>query len=95
MLILQNDVLLRCGVAVLFMSCLYGYCFRVLVHESLYAPLLAKTSSSVTTLLILLGSLEVVRFALIQSCTYMYMYTQFCDWEYGRFSGIKFSNTYK
>ena len=63
-LFLQNDVLLRCGVAVLFMSCLYGYCFRVLVHESLYAPLLAKTSSSVTTLLILLGSLEVVRFAL-------------------------------
>ena len=56
----QNNALLQVGAAVLSTSCLYGYCFRVLTKETLYAPILAQTSSLITTALILLGGVEVV-----------------------------------
>ena len=47
-----------------YLTSLYWYCFNVLVDPAVYAHTIAYCSSSITTLLILLGGVEVVSVAI-------------------------------
>ena len=75
--LLQSGPLTGVLGGLIYMSGLYWYCFNVIGDPKEYAQTIGTSSSGITTILMLLGGIEVVRIFLVRT-----VYMAIGKWRY-------------